>query len=122
MHDDDPFGLGKLFLPPDMLAQERWAVVPRRIQRRRQHHIQMPWRWYEKLAGADGQTYRVALYLLYLHWKGRGEPIKLANGMMARDGVPRESKRRALHDLERRGLITVEWRDRKSPIVKVPAP
>jgi hypothetical protein len=76
--------------------------------------------WYERLRGAHGQTYRVAWHLLYLHWKGGGRPIKLATGMLVIDGVPATSKRRALHDLERRGLIQVEpGGPRKSPIVRL---
>jgi hypothetical protein len=101
------------------LTPELWAVVPTKIKRRRQHFIRVPWGWYEHLKDADGQTYRVALYLLYLHWKGNGEAIKLPNGMLAIDGVPPTSKCRALSDLERRGLITVERRPKKSPIVRV---
>src|SRR5258706_16296729 len=100
------------------LTFELWAVVPTKIKKRRQHFIRVPWGWYERLKDADGQTYRVALYLLYLHWKGNGEAIKLPNGMLAIDGVPPTSKRRALSDLERRGLITVERRPKKTPIVR----
>jgi DNA-binding transcriptional ArsR family regulator len=39
--------------------------------------------------------------------------------MLAIDGVPPTSKRRALRDLERRGLIIVERQSRKSPIVRL---
>ena len=60
---------------------------------------------------------RVAHYLLYLHWKGNGKPIKLANGMLGYDGITRPSKWRAIVDLELRGLIKVERRPRKSPII-----
>jgi len=107
---------------PDRLrinVPEQWTVTPAKIRKRRQHFVPFPVTWYERMKGADGQTYRVALYLLYLHWKGNGEAIKLPNGMLAIDGVPPTSKRRALSDLERRGLITVERRPKKSPIVRV---
>jgi len=55
----------------------------------------------------------------YLHWKSRGKPFKLANGMLVYDGISHDSKYRALKDLERRGLITVEWRPKRSPIIHV---
>jgi hypothetical protein len=80
--------------------------------------------WYEKLANPVPScrcTCLVAWYLLHLNWKSRGKPIKLANGMLAYDGVSPDSKWRALKDLERRNLITVEWRKRKSPIIHVHA-
>ncbi len=115
---NDPFDLTKLRVGPDQIA-ERLAAVPRKIDKRRQQFIKVPMTWYERLRGADGQTYRVVLYLLYLHWKTNGDPIKLANGMLAIDGVPPTTKRRALRNLERRGLVAVERRLRKSPIVRV---
>ena len=63
------------------------------------------------------------MQLLYLHWRNGAGAFKLANGMLYMDGVPRESKRRALQDLERRGLITIERQARKSPTVKlIPSP
>lgn len=115
---DDPFDIKKLALT-DEQVRARLAVVPRKIQKRRQHFVQVPWVWIEKLAGAHGQTYRVALALLYLHWKGKGEPIKLANGMLEIDGVSRRSKWRALNDLEHRDLIAVERRPRRAPFVQL---
>jgi hypothetical protein len=100
-------------------APETWAVVPRKIKKRRQHFVMVPWSWIERLNGATGQTYRVALILLYMSWKNRGAPTKLPNGMLRIDGISRQSKWRALGDLEQRGLITVERRPRRSPTVRL---
>jgi hypothetical protein len=100
-------------------APETWAVVPRKIKKRRQHFVMVPWPWIERLNGATGQTYRVALILLYLDWKDRGVPIKLANGMLRTDGISRRSKWRALNALEQRGLIAVERRPHRSPIIRL---
>jgi hypothetical protein len=63
---------------------------------RRKHFIKVPWDWYEKLKGATASTHRVALYLLYRHWKDKSAPIKLSNEALSTAGVPRETKRRAL--------------------------
>src|SRR5262245_8016872 len=114
----DPFDPENLSIDPAELIG-KLAVLPAKIQKRREQFAMVPMVWLEKLKGAGAITYLVAVLLCHLHWKGRGEPIKLANGMMALDGVSRESKRRALRDLERRGLISVEWRSRKSPVVTV---
>ena len=117
---DDPFDdLSKLRLEPVAI---KVPLVPEKIQKRREHFIKAPMWWYEKLANpmpATRCTVLVAWYLLYLHWKGRGEPFKLSNGMLQYDGIGRHTKRRALKDLEQRGLITVQWRARKSPIIHV---
>jgi hypothetical protein len=114
----DPYDLNNIQLAADQ-TPERHAIVPRKIQKRRRHFVQVPWDWFEALDGATGQTYRLAMYLLYLHWKDGGGPIKLANGMLQIDGVSRQSKWRALADLERRGLLSVERHRRRSPVVQL---
>jgi hypothetical protein len=103
-------------LPDAMLGQQ--AMVPEKIRKRRKLFVKLPMAWYDGLNGATGQVYRVAWYLLYLHWKNRGGPIKLANGMLALDGISRQSKWRALNELERRKLISIERRLKKSPIIR----
>ena len=115
--DDDPFDLAKLRLPPEQV--QATTKTPRRIEKRRQQFTMLPGSWYDKLSGATGTTCRVAWYLLHLHWKGKGAPIKLANGMLKCDGVTRWAKARALADLEKRGLIVVDRRAKRSPIVRL---
>ena len=120
--NSDGFDLSKFRLGPP--ADLSTPPVPIKIQKRREQFAKLPMRWYEKLANpapTNRCTCLVAWYLLYLHWKGGGEPIKLANGMLKYDGVGRHSKQRALTELEQRGLITVERRPRKSPIIHVHA-
>jgi hypothetical protein len=112
----DPFDLENLKLPDEVQALAR---VPAKIRKRREKFAMFPMVWYEALNGAPGTTYRLAIYLLHLHWKGGGGPIKLANGMLKNDGVSRQTKWRALGDLEHRGLITVEHRPRRSPLVRL---
>lgn len=113
-----PFDLSKFALPPEI--RERRAVVPRTIQRQYGHFVKVPGAWVEKLAQARYVvTYRVALHLLYQHWKGRGRPILLANGQLKMGGVSRGTKWRGLRELERLGLISIERRPRKSPIITV---
>ena len=117
----NPIDIKALRIDPANLAA---VPVPAKIRKRRERFIMMPMAWYEKLANPAPTcrcTCLVACYLLHLHWKNDGEPFKLANGMLAYDGISPDSKLRALKDLERRGLITVEWRKKKSPIIHVHA-
>jgi hypothetical protein len=100
-------------------SEVRPARTPAKILKRREHFIKVPFSWVERLSGASGQVIRLALLLLYLHWKSRGAPIKLANGMLKIDGIGRTTKWRALLELERRGLISIERRPGKSPWVSV---
>jgi hypothetical protein len=114
MTNKDPFDGIAL---TDEQAKE-FATVPHKIQKRRQHFVKVPWTWVERLAEARyTATYRVALHLLYESWKQKGGPVKLPNGMLAKDGVSRWQKWRALDDLKNLGLINVERRTRKSPLI-----
>ena len=66
---------------------------------------------------ADGCAYRVALYLLdKAYWSRQ---VVLGTVTMQKLGVGRKGKRGALQHLRQAGLITVEERPRKSPIVTV---
>jgi hypothetical protein len=102
-------------LSPAFLA----TAKPAKLKRQRQHFVCVPWSWVEKLSGARGQTLRVAIILLYLHWKAKGRPVKLANGMLQSDGISRRAKWRALLELEGLGLISIERRPKKSPIIEI---
>jgi hypothetical protein len=119
-HDDDKdrYDPAKLRAPEDLLKTARVGPTPTRIRKRQERFVQVPWWWIEKLQGSPGHTYHVAHFLLYLHWqRGDRGPITLASGMLAMDGVSPSTKVRALRRLEHLGLITVEWRLRKSPKV-----
>jgi hypothetical protein len=122
----DPFDPARLRLDPATLGrparlEEVRAVVPRKIQKQQQQHfVRVPWVWVERLTKARSiATYRVALHILYWHWKGGGMPFTLANTAMAAEGVSRWGKWDGLQELERLGLITVERRRRRSPQVTV---
>jgi len=117
-HEDDPFDLERLRLHPE--ACEKWAVVPLKVRRRRQHFVRVPWTWVEKLAEARYiATYRVALHVLYQHWERGGETFTLSNGALAMEGVSRGQKWRALEELEGLDLINIERRKRKTPRITV---
>ena len=110
--------LKSLELPPELVAKGKKASATK-PKKRRQHFVRVPWMWMEKLIGYRGQTLRVAFVVLYLDWKAKGRPVKLANKLPQMVGVSRRAKWRALNDLESIGLISVERRAKKSPMVQV---
>jgi hypothetical protein len=113
--EDDTVEYGPERIGPD-------GIRERQILRgkRRRHFVMVPWTWLEKLAAARYvATYRVAHHILYWHWKEHGEPFTLSNGIMAIEGVSRWQKWRALGELEKLGLITIERRRRKTPRITV---
>jgi hypothetical protein len=119
MTDDDPLHLSNLALPAETTTVRR-AILPRKIQKRQLHFVKVPWAWIERLKNTkSANTYRLALHLLYLHWKRQGASFSLANSGLAMEGVTRYAKWRAIRELERLGLILVERRSRKSPIVTI---
>jgi hypothetical protein len=97
------------------------GAAPQRDAKRLVGFIRMPWGWADALASNDvgGKVWAVACHILYETWRAKGQPIKVPNGMLERFGVSRDAKIRALHKLEQLGLVSVEWRPRKSPIVTI---
>ena len=80
--------------------------------------ILFPWSWLDRLKAAGrGATWRLALILVYEYWRTGGRTIKLTNTMAAEVGVSPGAKGRALDDLEQVGLIEVEKRPNRSPLV-----
>jgi hypothetical protein len=59
----------------------------------------------------------VCIELLHASWKAKSPTFPLPNGRLKKMGVSREVKRYVLRDLEAAGLITVERRSGKTPIV-----
>jgi hypothetical protein len=45
--------------------------TPAKILKRRKDFIIVPMAWDEKLTGCAGHVYKIALRVLYLHWKNR---------------------------------------------------
>jgi hypothetical protein len=125
---DDPHAdVKKHALTPEVRAmidraylEKKAKAKAKRASRPNVGFVKVPLVWAERLAQARYiGTYRVALWVLYLHWKRKAPTFPLANGELGGWGVSRWVKHRALSDLERLGLIRVEWRSRKSPIVTI---
>ena len=53
------------------------------------------------------QKHFVWLLVQYLTWKEKAQTVQLSNVALAKHGIDRRSKQRALADLERAGLIRV---------------
>jgi hypothetical protein len=114
----DPYDLDNLRAPPEA-AGRRAALVPKRLRKRREQFVKVPRSWVDRITrNRRDKTLAVVWHLLHEDWKqGGGRPIKLANGMLAIDGVGRKAKWHALDMLEALDLISVERRPNKSPII-----
>jgi hypothetical protein len=64
-------------------------------------------------------TWKLAACVLFLDWKGGGEPVTLSNVVLNEWGLPQgRTKRKALAELEALGLVSVERRAKRSPLLK----
>ena len=83
------------------------------------YFVRFPMIWAEELAKirAGANTYRVALGLVFECWDKEYAPVKFTNVLLAKMGVDRKGKAAALKQLEAAKLISVEGRDKKSPLV-----
>jgi hypothetical protein len=120
--DDDPFDLEKLRMPIGeiQIGPSAKATGDRIARRREREFIRFPRVWEKRLeTSTSANTYRVALLVLFQHWKANGKPFILSNIATETGGVSRFGKWRSLRELEQLGLIRVEARPKKSPLVTV---
>jgi DNA-binding transcriptional ArsR family regulator len=117
--DHDRLDLDDLKLPPEMV-RERCVGVPKRIKKRHQQFVRVPLALVDKIArNLREKTFVVLCHLLHEDWRQGGGRIKVPNRFLERIGVGPDAKSRALKKLESLGIISVERRDRKSPIVTI---
>jgi hypothetical protein len=78
----------------------------------------IPLAWAALAAGAtNSEGALVWIWLLHQVWYQKTGAITMPNGALAKLGVSRKVKNRVLLQLEKAGLVAVEWRCKKSPIV-----
>lgn len=82
--------------------------------------VKVPLWWAEQAARATGTPKAfVWIWLLHLAWKAKSNTFPLPNGQLRDHGVHRNTKDRALRELEAAGLIQVVRKTRKTPVVSL---
>jgi hypothetical protein len=74
---------------------------------------------FRRLVRLPRRAWAVYLILTYYRRLKRGRPVELSTCSLADLGLDRHTKARALHHLERAGLIHVERRGKRSPLVTI---
>ena len=99
-------------------AAELEQEAPKPRTKWRREFVVVPWEWAERLQAAKRiSSWRLAVLLLYEHWRTGGRDITLSN-ILARDiGLSCRSKSRSLNELEKLDLIEVRRRRRTAPRV-----
>jgi len=100
--------------PPDVVPIEVPSTAARRD---RQFLPALPERLFCQLGPLPGKTLAVYMILLLRSRLERRPTVKLTSAFLARFGITHDQKTRALACLEEAGLITVQHRPRKNPVV-----
>jgi hypothetical protein len=98
------------------------TMVGRRKARRQEPFAMVPLAWAASAAKAT-RTRKALVWILLLHtaWRTKSATFRLSNVGLAKSGVSREIKRRALAELEAAELIVVERRPGRAPRVTMVA-
>jgi hypothetical protein len=100
----------------DIPTRKVETPASRRRQEQRRAFVMVPLEWSQRLARPTHAYTRAVLdCLLFLDWKGKGEPVILSNVALQAWGVSSRDKSRALNELEGLGLIAIERRKGRSP-------
>jgi hypothetical protein len=118
--NDTAFDPERFRLPPEMAAELARAKPKRgKRQKRSEPFLQIPHRALV-VGGKVLVSSEQLLVWLYIHhrvWADKVATVVIANKALEAWGVGRKAKYAALNNLERAGLILVERRERKSPLV-----
>jgi hypothetical protein len=79
----------------------------------------IPWRWIITAARLPGKSLHIGIGLWFLAGVTRSRTVKLSNMLLKLLGVTRFSKARGLLELERAGLIRIDRRQGKNPLVTI---
>jgi len=90
-----------------------------KIRRKRESTFAMvPLQWAAKMTAAtETPKAMVGVWLLYRAWQKKSLTFDVPNEALAAFGISRNTKSRALRQFEAAGLIKVQRRPRKSPLV-----
>jgi DNA-binding MarR family transcriptional regulator len=114
---DDMLDRDALDLTQVMPVQSR-PVLSAKQRRQRAHFIKVPLDWAEQATKAiSAPKAFVVLWLLYRAWKSGSPTVPLSNRQLEVRGVHRKTKHRALKELEAAGLIKLDRRRGRAPVV-----
>ena len=100
--------------------RELEARVPVERKKTTEPFVKVPLCWIEKAAKAtELPAIMLLIELLRLRWRIQSNTFPLPNGRLAKLGVSRKVKQRMLRQLELTGMISVDRRSRKTPVITI---
>src|SRR5947207_2119070 len=124
-NNGDPFDLSKMVPDAEMIAelapfQKTSAAKPKQRSRVKARFAMLP---YDQTMAAAGMMKSAALAVMvelaYQVFKTNKTEVVLSNSALRSVGISYWAKSRALHQLEAAGMVAVDWKARKSPLVTV---
>jgi hypothetical protein len=89
-------------------------------QNKKDTFVKVPLWWIEQATRATRSPQAfVCIWLLHLAWQSKSMTFPLPNDRLTKRGADKRVKRRALANLEKAGLITVDRRAGKTPTVSL---
>ena len=105
---------------PDSQVPARRVELPSTEKRKARHFIPpIPLGWFQRACQLPGRAPVLASILWRLYRLKKSKPFILAQARLNDFGISRRAKYRALEALEAAGLISVERRPKKSPVVAI---
>jgi hypothetical protein len=100
----------------ERLAQLKAAAQPQR--KRAEPFVKLPLSWAAKAAAATKCPKAIVwVWLIHRAWQTKSSTVSVPNGALAKLGVSRNVKRKALQQLEAAGLVAINRQSRKTPSV-----
>jgi hypothetical protein len=118
--NDTTFDPERFRLPPEMAIELAKAKSKHGKRRKRtEPFLQIPHKAPVAggKAGAGGRQLLVWLYIHHRVWADKRSTVTVGNQTLSTWGVSRKVKYTALRKLEDAGLIRVEWRENRNPLV-----
>lgn len=102
-------------------GQARLIPVSKQLRTEHQRFLKgpIPWWWMERAAAQPGKALEVGLCLWRLAGAMRSRTVRLGNREVERLGVDRHAKSRALAGLRCAGLVRLELRRGRAPVVTI---
>jgi hypothetical protein len=96
---------------------ELHAAAPAKRKKARAF-VKVPLDLADQVAAATGEKRTLVwMLILYRTWQRQSPAVVVSTTMLRKYGISHKVKRRALEQLEAAGLISVQWRTKKNPVV-----
>ena len=107
--------------PERLTISQPIPLVEKRRKKRSKMFIKgpIPLKWMTKAAGMEGKTLHVAVALWFLAGLKRSRKVALFQSKLKLFNISRQASYRALLRLESAGLVSVERRRGRSPVVTI---